>query len=200
MKVKQLIFLIITFSILSVISVFAANTAITLDSAVLEDKTITVTGSIQNPVSNQQITLMATDLLSGGGYNADGIFYINQTDALLDSEGAFKVSFNIDEMLDSDNIYIIRVGGTNIFNPAQMILTSLGGEGEVLLGDVNQDGKITASDAALTLQNVLYRLDYLTQKQIEAMKVTKSDIITSDNAANILAKALDSMYIFPVNQ
>jgi len=199
-KVKQLIFLIITFSILSVISVFAANTAITLDSAVLEDKTITVTGSIQNPVSNQQITLMATDLLSGGGYNADGIFYINQTDALLDSEGAFKVSFNIDEMLDSDNIYIIRVGGTNIFNPAQMILTSLGGEGEVLLGDVNQDGKITASDAALTLQNVLYRLDYLTQKQIEAMKVTKSDIITSDNAANILAKALDSMYIFPVNQ
>lgn len=200
MKVKQLIFLIITFSILSVISVFAANTAITLDSAVLEDKTITVTGSIQNPVSNQQITLMATDLLSGGGYNADGIFYINQTDALLDSEGAFKVSFNIDEMLDSDNIYIIRVGGTNIFNPAQMILTSLGGESEVLLGDVNQDGKITASDAALTLQNVLYRLDYLTQKQIEAMKVTKSDIITSDNAANILAKALDSMYIFPVNQ
>ena len=200
MKVKQLIFLIITFSILSVISVFAANTAITLDSAVLEDKTITVTGSIQNPVSNQQITLMATDLLSGGGYNADGIFYINQTDALLDSEGAFKVSFNIDEMLDSDNIYIIRVGGTNIFNPAQRILTSLGGESEVLLGDVNQDGKITASDAALTLQNVLYRLDYLTQKQIEAMKVTKSDIITSDNAANILAKALDSMYIFPVNQ
>lgn len=198
MKIKTLLFLIVTFCIFNIVTVLAAETVITLDSAVLNGSTITVSGKLQNAVDNQQISFMATDILDNT-YNKDGIFYMDQQTAMLDADGNFKVSFNINKLLSDESIYIVRFGGTNIITPAQMLITT-GAETELILGDVNLDGNITAADAALTLQNVLYQIDYLTEKQIKAMRVTKSEVITSDNAAQILAKALDAMYVFPVNQ
>jgi hypothetical protein len=113
---------------------------------------------------------------------------------------SFSLKIDISDLLSENTVYVARVGGTDIANPAQMIITTYNDSVEVLLGDVNLDGNITASDAAITLQHVLFNLEYLQQKQIDAMKVTKSEIITSENAAQILAKVLDSMYIFPINQ
>jgi hypothetical protein len=143
---------------------------------------------------------MATSLMSNGIYNVDEIFYINQTDANADKSGAFKASFNIAKLLDDDGVYIVRVGGTNIDTPVTMVITGIGDNDTVFLGDVNLDGRITAADASLTLQHVLYNLEYLTQRQVDAMMVSDSGIITSENAAQILAKALDDMYIFSVNR
>lgn len=198
MKYIKLLFLIAAFCIISTVSAFAADTTISLQSAVLQNNNIIIKGKIENAVENQQITIMATDVYNDS-YNKDGIFYIDQQDAELDESGAFTVSSNISKVLSNESVYIVRVGGTNINTPAQMIITT-GDETKILLGDVNLDGLITADDAAITLQEVLYHLDYLTEKQLAAMKVTKSDVITSDNAANILVKALNSMYIFPVEQ
>ncbi len=198
MKYIKLLFLIAAFCIINTISAFAAYTTISLQSAVLQNNNIVIKGKIENAVENQQITIMATDVYNDS-YNKNGIFYIDQQDAELNESGAFTVSFNISKVLSNESVYIVRVGGTNINTPAQMIITT-GDETKILLGDVNLDGLITADDAAITLQEVLYHLEYLTEKQLAAMKVTKSDVITSDNAANILVKALNSMYIFPVEQ
>lgn len=198
MKYIKLLFLIAAFCIINTVSAFAADTTISLQSAVLQNNNIVIKGKIENAVENQQITIMATDVYNDS-YNKNGIFYIDQQDAELNENGAFTVSFNISKVLSNESVYIVRVGGTNINTPAQMIITT-GDETKILLGDVNLDGLITADDAAITLQEVLYHLDYLTEKQLAAMKVTKSDVITSDNAANILVKALNSMYIFPVEQ
>lgn len=198
MKYIKLLFLIAAFCIINTVSAFAADTTISLQSAVLQNNNIVIKGKIENAVENQQITIMATDVYNDS-YNKNGIFYIDQQDAELNERGAFTVSFNISKVLSNESVYIVRVGGTNINTPAQMIITT-GDETKILLGDVNLDGLITADDAAITLQEVLYHLEYLTEKQLAAMKVTKSDVITSDNAANILVKALNSMYIFPVEQ
>lgn len=198
MKYVRLLFLIAVFCIINAVSAFAADTSISLQSVALQNNNIVIKGKIENAVENQQIMIMATDVYNNT-YNKDGIFYIDQQDAGLDISGSFNVSFNISKVLSNESIYIVRVGGTNINTPAQMIITT-GDEDKIMLGDVNLDGIITADDAAITLQEVLYHLDYLTEKQIAAMMVTKSGIITSYNAANILVKALNSMYIFPAEQ
>jgi hypothetical protein len=185
--------------------------SISLDKAVINDKVITVSGKVYDEAKNQNVVVMASDMLSGSSYN--DVRYLNQfslddvkTDAASTEYGktqtgkCFEISFDIKELLSDDKIYVVRVGGTDIDNPAEMIITTLNGEAEVMLGDVNLDGKITAADAALTLQYVLFHMDYLTKNQVDAMKVTNANIITAENAAQILAKVLNSMYTFPVNQ
>lgn len=198
MKNRLFIFLVVTFCIILNVSTFAQSTEIELTGAVLNGSNIEVSGKITGAADNQQLTLMATDLLDGS-YNADGIFYLDQKSAELDSDGNFSVSFGINKVLTNESIYIIRVGGTNIDTPAQMILSTIA-EDKLLLGDVNLDGIITANDAALTLQYVLFKSSELSENQIAAMRVTKSDAITSNNAAEILAKAINSMYVFTVEQ
>ncbi len=197
LKVLQTVALLMVFLALFIVTAFASDTVITLESATLNGETVTIKGSLTDPVDNQQITFIATDLL-GDSYNPEGIFYIDQQEAQLQADNSFTLSFNINVLLSEDTVYIVRVGGTNIPNPAQMIITTSGGEGEVLLGDVNLDGIITAEDASITLQEVLFHIETLTDRQIAAMKVTKSDVITSSNASEILYKSLDSMYEFSI--
>ena len=197
LKVLQTVALLMVFLALFIVTAFASDTVITLESATLNGETVTIKGSLTDPVDNQQITFIATDLL-GDRYNPEGIFYIDQQEAQLQADNSFTLSFNINVLLSEDTVYIVRVGGTNIPNPAQMIITTSGGEGEVLLGDVNLDGIITAEDASITLQEVLFHIETLTDRQIAAMKVTKSDVITSSNASEILYKSLDSMYEFSI--
>ncbi len=197
LKVLQTVALLMVFLALFIVTAFASDTVITLESATLNGETVTIKGSLTDPVDNQQITFIATDLL-GNSYNPEGIFYIDQQEAQLQADNSFTLSFNINVLLSEDTVYIVRVGGTNIPNPAQMIITTSGGEGEVLLGDVNLDGIITAEDASITLQEVLFHIETLTDRQIAAMKVTKSDVITSSNASEILYKSLDSMYEFSI--
>lgn len=212
MKIKALLFLAAAFCIINTYYVLAAS--ISLDKAVVNNKVITVSGKVYDESKDQNIVVMASDMLSGSTYN--DVRYLNQFSlddvktgqydiVSTDNDKTkvnryFEISFNIKELLSDDKIYIVRVGGTDVDNSQEMIIMTLGGDAEVMLGDVNLDGKITAADAALTLQYVLYRMDYLTENQVNAMKVTKSNIITSENAAQILAKVLDSMYTFPVNQ
>jgi len=66
-------------------------------------------------------------------------------------------------------------------------------------GDVNGDKVITAADASLCHQYVLDNNSIkLTSGQINAMKVTNEDVITSNNAAIILQKVLNSDFTFPI--
>lgn len=198
LKIKLLFFLILTFCIININSVLAAT--VSISSAYVNDKTVSVEGVVRDSAKNQQIVVMISDILSGDSYK--DVRYFNQLDFqnIKSNNDSFSLKIDISDLLSENTVYVVRVGGTDIANPAQMIITTYNDNIEVLLGDVNLDGSITAADAAITLQHVLFNLDYLQQKQIDAMKVTKSEIITSENAAQILAKVLDSMYIFPINQ
>ena len=71
---------------------------------------------------------------------------------------------------------------------------------EVLLGDVNCDGIITAADSALLLQYVLDSQTPITPQGHINAKVEASDIYTANAAACILQKALNTAYKFPVEQ
>jgi hypothetical protein len=72
-------------------------------------------------------------------------------------------------------------------------------QANAMLGDIDNDGELTAGDAAITLQytlnpSIVNGSDY----SIDNMKVTKNDGITAENAAAILQKSLNKSYRFPV--
>lgn len=66
-----------------------------------------------------------------------------------------------------------------------------------ILGDVDGDGYITASDASMVLMYVLMEGEYpLSTKQKAAAMVTKEQTITVENAEEILKKSLNADYRF----
>jgi len=66
-------------------------------------------------------------------------------------------------------------------------------------GDVNGDSEITAADSSICLQYVLDNTSLkLTNGQINAMKVTKDNGITANNAAVIFQKVLNNDFVFPI--
>lgn len=194
MKIKP--FAILIFCLFLSVPAFGAQTEISLDSAYIEDDTVVLKGKVTNPVKEQQLVFLAQEVLDETNKN----LYINQTDANCDSEGNFEVNFNLAFLyLDSKGVYKARLGGTNIDTPCEMLMVFAGGEIQVLWGDVNLDGELTAEDAAITLQYVLTRLN-LSPAQLKAMRVNGTDEVTAENAAQILSKTLNSMYKFPVEE
>lgn len=195
MKNKVFVFLFIIFCFSFSEAAFASATEVYLESAVIDrNDIITLKGKVKNPVEKQQLVFMAEMIFDTERKDV----YINQTDANCDSNGNFEISFDLPGM-STKNVYMARLGGTNIDTPVEMLIVFTGESSEVILGDVNLDGIVTASDAALTLQYVLTNLDLL-PAQHTAMKVTKAEIITADNAAHILYKALNRIYKFPVEE
>lgn len=66
--------------------------------------------------------------------------------------------------------------------------------GDEIMGDVNEDGILTAADAALVLN---YVLDNSTEINVEKAKVFADGKITAANSAAILAKVLDASFVYP---
>ncbi|MCI8805151.1 MAG: hypothetical protein HFE59_04540 [Clostridiales bacterium] len=64
-------------------------------------------------------------------------------------------------------------------------------------GDINNDGYVTAYDAACVVENVLKSVEF-TDEQKKAAKVTGNSEITFNDASEILKKALDNSHIFPI--
>lgn len=67
-----------------------------------------------------------------------------------------------------------------------------------MYGDVNYDGKLTADDAAKTLQHTLSSM--FDEATIKKADVNADNKITAEDAAMILQKVLDSSYVFPVEK
>ncbi len=66
-------------------------------------------------------------------------------------------------------------------------------------GDINNDGYVTSYDASCVVQNVLNEFEF-TDEQKKAAKVTNGSEITINDAAEILKKALNNSYVFPVEK
>lgn len=70
---------------------------------------------------------------------------------------------------------------------------------DILYGDTNNDGSITASDAATVLAKVL-NADYLISVDLSVIDVDNSNSVTSADASSILQKTLNSDFKFKVEQ
>lgn len=201
---KNILFFITVFFalMLSSLTVAAAQTTVSISSAVEENHTIRVVGRVNNPVENQRLVIMGCAADDYDGYVYSDDIYMNNIAAPLDNNGNFTLTLELDDHISirDDSNYVIRIGGSNIDSPAVIMLSRSTESGVVILGDVNIDGRITADDAALTLQYVLFGMSYISDEQVAAMRVTATDIITADSAANILMKVLDASYVFPVNR
>lgn len=184
-------------------SAFASTTSISLTSAKPDGARsfVDVSGTITGVSDSQQITYLITEV-NGEEYDYENLSYINQT-VYTDADGAFSFQLGVKDTLDANKVYVVRIGGSNVSEPASLIVgTNSGGEVSFVIGDVNGDGQITVADASIALQYILNpnsvdsaitsREDF--EKRIN---VTGKEDITAEQVACILQKALNSSFKFP---
>ena len=168
----------------------------------LENKSVHFTGKVENPVENQEITIVAAKIVDGK-VDTENYIYVDQQNSIVNSDGTFEMTFNPKASLDENSKYVVKVGGTGIVNSANMIV-SMGSSGEVTdvyVGDADGNGAIEINDASLVLQYVLNAgntlKDYKDDSNfVDRMDVFGNKIITAQNASAILQKVLDGTFEF----
>ncbi len=168
----------------------------------LENKSVHFTGKVENPVENQEITIVAAKIVDGK-VDTENYIYVDQQNSIVNSDGTFEMTFNPKASLDENSKYVVKVGGTGIVNSANMIV-SMGSSGEVTdvyVGDADGNGTIAINDASLVLQYVLNAgntlKDYKDDSNfVDRMDVFGNKIITAQNASAILQKVLDGTFEF----
>ena len=186
--------------LISVFAAVCANAAeVKLESAYADDDTLYIKGSIDSLGVDSQLTLTVTRL-SGGTYDLNNIVYIGQQPI---NETLFTLKFPL--VLD-DGHYVARIGGNDISQPRFILIEHRGSRYELVgdnernavLGDVDQNGVIDASDALLTMQYVLTPDKIaLSALQLYAANVENDNKITASSAAWILSKTLNETIKFP---
>lgn len=73
--------------------------------------------------------------------------------------------------------------------------------GDILYGDTDSDGVLTASDASKVMQYVLNRNSVdMSEEQFKCAMVSGNDVLSANDAAQIMQKVLNSSYLFPVEK
>ena len=193
----------VVFVLSVLISLFTAvcsqAAVVKLEKAYTENGMLYINGSIDSLGTDTQLTLTVTPL-TGGTYDLEHICYIGQQPI---KETMFTLSFPLE--LD-DGYYVARIGGSEVKDPRFIIINLRGsqyelvgsGESNAVLGDVDQNGVIDASDALMTMQYVLTpdRIT-LSALQLYAANVENDNKITASSAAWILSRTLNEKIKFP---
>lgn len=134
-------------------------------------------------------------LLSSNGTvpTESNIAYIDQTG------GTTTIEFTLFPYQLESGTYNVYLSGTDFSytKVASFNVTNSWEEAPYTLGDVNQDGRITAADASLVLRAAT-RLETLTETQLAAAKVSSNgDLPTANDAATILRYATRLIDKFP---
>jgi hypothetical protein len=193
---KKILFmmLLFVFCVLMQCVAYCDETSVNIGYARQTDSsTITVTGSVLNPVENQTfIVMMSTS--ENGVYNTDEILYFNQITPVIGDNGLFTIKLKTGHQVDANTEYLIRIGGENITAIEEKLLGY-----ELSYGDVDGDYIITANDAAMVFKYVLDKsqnpLDD-TQKKKAAVSGLKQ--LSAADTACILNKSQNYSYKFPV--
>ena len=88
------------------------------------------------------------------------------------------------ELTQSNKIYIVKIGGSGVEEPAEMAIVSQGGT-VYAIGDINGDGTIDKEDAILLLKQIS-NIKKLTQPQIDAGDVNADDVVDLRDVSKIL--------------
>lgn len=160
----------------------ATGATATFDSS--NSEIIKVTFSSSSLVAgNQYLILMVKG--SEGSYTIDdkSILYIDQTEAVAGvGEEDPSVSFQVYPSSIQDSV--ILIAGVRVNGAAGPLVAAIV-DAKYILGDVDGDGKITASDAAVILRTVA-GVESLTGSQESAGNVDGDTRITASDAAKIL--------------
>ncbi|MCD8215830.1 MAG: hypothetical protein LUC97_09355, partial [Clostridiales bacterium] len=116
----------------------------TMTATIDDSGNVTLTCTINNPVEEQQISIMVAEYTEASGVDFDNPIYLNQYDYDSDA-GSFTTTFNVD--VSSDKTYVCRVGGTNITTAVYIYISE--NTAVVINGDVNTDGNVNRSDLIL---------------------------------------------------
>ncbi|MGN1319259.1 MAG: dockerin type I repeat-containing protein [Lachnospirales bacterium] len=167
--------------ILLILTCFSMTTATFASTANIEeayednDGNILVKCSIIDGLDDETITIMAS-LWQDDTFTED-IIYISQKDITLDENGSFEYTFTPATWTDSENnIYILRVGGTNIEIPDSIIIAFNNGS-YYSAGDINDDGVMDSVDASILLKYVSEIDTTLTSAQLQAGDIDKNTVI-----------------------
>lgn len=69
---------------------------------------------------------------------------------------------------------------------------------DINYGDYNNDGYVTADDAARVLNYVLNKDESITKEELKKIMVSDGETVTAKDAIEILNKSLNSDYVFPI--
>lgn len=111
MRKGTMVFLLCIIFIVNTITVFSENATITVNVKNI-DKSVTVTGNISSG-AGKQISICLTD-------PRGNIAYIDQIESGVN--GIFEITFSLAENA-LEGLYIIKVGGTDVANPASLDFT-----------------------------------------------------------------------------
>lgn len=186
-------------------SVYAADeTTVSISAASYNSSTkkVEVTGNVQNMNASQILTVMSTGVAEGD-VDVNQIIYIDQNEEVSFSEdGSFSLKFSLSDKAQEGMRYFVKIGGSNISNPACMAFEFKSNGGvTIIYGDVTNDGKVDVNDAAVLLNYVLdpSSVEITSEGFANAqIKTQKIEAFTAEHAAMILQKALNSTYKFPV--
>ena len=163
------------------------GSTVTFDSSDASKVNVTYTGSgIQN--GEHYLVLVVKGEQTSFEINEDTILYIDQATATADGSISFTV-YPSDVQDSVILIYGTDVGGTGTNELIAAII-----EAKYIIGDVDADGYVTASDAAVILR-VVAGMETLTDTQEAAANVDTDTQVTASDAAKILrvVAGLDSL-------
>lgn len=131
--------------------------------------------------NGEQYLLLIVKNGTNGALTGDSIYYIAQAAAATDG----KVAFTAYPKTMSSGSYTVYLtgGGRTISSGARV--GSFDYYQAYTLGDVNEDGSITTTDALLILQHIVHKID-LTQTQQLAADVSKANGVDTTDALMIL--------------
>jgi len=180
------------------INIFASEyTNIKINEVNIENNNVNIYATVNNAVENQNITVMIAELLNNT-VNYDSIVYINQFDNIAFNDSNFNINFKFD--FDENKKYAFYLGGSNIDSPS-VYYTRTENDKDILYGDADLNGVITANDSATVLKYILNKDNFTAEnKFLKTADVDLTGTITANDASCIITKVLDSDYVFVAEQ
>lgn len=177
-------------SVLIIISTFAimstniyANTSVNIEKAQQSSTgEVNIECSITNPNSTQNITVLSCEM--GDKTYSKEIINIDQFTADISSDNKFTFNFMPSWWVDTNKVYIVRVGGDSIDTPDSMIIAFYDGK-VYKAGDIDGNGDINKTDAALLIKYLSGSLK-LNSRQMAAADVNSDTNVDLTDAIKIV--------------
>ena len=177
-------------SVLIIISTFAsmstniyANTSVNIEKAQQSSTgEVNIECSITNPNSTQNITVLSCEM--GDKTYSKEIINIDQFTADISSDNKFTFNFMPSWWVDTNKVYIVRVGGDSIATTDSMIIAFYDGK-VYKAGDIDGNGDINKTDAALLLKYLSGSLK-LNSRQMAAADVNSDTNVDLTDAIKIV--------------
>lgn len=180
-KIKSVLIIISTLASMS--TMVYAGTSINIEKAQQSDTgEINVECSIDYPQSTQDITVLSCEM--GDETYSKEIINIDQFTADISSDNKFTFNFMPSWWVDTNKVYIVRVGGDSIDTPDSMIIAFYDGK-VYKAGDVDGNGDIDKADATLLLKYLSGSLK-LNSRQIAAADVNSDANVDLTDAIKIV--------------